>query len=69
MIWLEDLLRAAVKARGHFPDERAALKCAYTAIMPLDPPGKGQVRWTMRRKTALTAFDIAFDGRLSVARQ
>ncbi|EFE71821.1 predicted protein [Streptomyces viridosporus ATCC 14672] len=30
MIWLEDLLRAAVKARGHFPDERAVLKCAYT---------------------------------------
>ncbi|MEU0413615.1 hypothetical protein ABZ307_38295 [Streptomyces griseorubiginosus] len=33
-----------------------------------DPTGKGQARWTMRWKTALNAFDITFDGRLSVAR-
>jgi hypothetical protein len=39
------------------------------AIMSLDPPGKGQARWTMRWKTALNAFDIIFDGRLSTARQ
>ncbi|GAB2922251.1 hypothetical protein GCM10027075_22800 [Streptomyces heilongjiangensis] len=31
--------------------------------------GKGQARWTMRWKTALNAFDITFDGRLSAARQ
>ncbi|MFJ5779088.1 hypothetical protein [Streptomyces sp. NPDC093094] len=31
--------------------------------------GKGQARWTMRWETALTAFDITFDGRLSAARQ
>ncbi|MFD4578137.1 hypothetical protein ACFWNK_38315, partial [Streptomyces sp. NPDC058417] len=29
----------------------------------------GQARWTMRWKTALNAFDITFDGRLSAARQ
>lgn len=62
-------IRRAVKARGHLPNEQAALKCVYIAIMSLDPTGKGQARWTMRWKTALNAFDITFDGRLSAARQ
>ncbi|WP_443066572.1 transposase [Streptomyces sp. NBC_01260] len=62
-------IRRAVKARGHFPNEQAALKCVYMAIMSLDPTGKGQARWAMRWKTALNAFDITFDGRLSAARQ
>ncbi|MDQ0847382.1 transposase-like protein [Streptomyces sp. V1I6] len=48
-------IRRAVKARGHFPNEQAALKCVYMAIMSLDPTGKGQARWTMRWKTALNA--------------
>ncbi|GGT57250.1 hypothetical protein GCM10010271_71220 [Streptomyces kurssanovii] len=51
-------IRRAVKACGHFPNEQAALKCVYMAIMLLDPTGKGQARWTMRWKTALNAFDI-----------
>jgi hypothetical protein len=62
-------IRRAVKARGHFPNEQAALECVYMAIMSLDPAGKGQARWTMRWKTALNAFDITFDGRLSATRQ
>ncbi len=62
-------IRRAVRARGHFPNETAALKCVYMAIMSLDPTGKGQARWTMRWKTALNAFDITFDGWLSAARQ
>ncbi|MEV0886445.1 IS256 family transposase [Streptomyces microflavus] len=62
-------IRRATKARGHFPNEQAALKCVYMAIMSLDPTGKGQARWTMRWKTALNAFDITLDGRLSAARQ
>ena len=62
-------IRRAVKARGHFPNEQAALKCVYMAIMSLDPTGTGQARWTMRWKTALNAFDITFDGRLSAGRQ
>jgi hypothetical protein len=37
--------------------------------MSLDPTGKGQARWAMRWKTALNAFDITFDGRLSAAHQ
>lgn len=48
-------IRRAVKACGHFPNEQAALKCVYMAIMPLDPTGKGQARWTIRWKTALNA--------------
>lgn len=34
-------IRKAVKARGHFPNEQAALKCVYLAVMALDPTGKG----------------------------
>ena len=56
-------IRKAVKARGHFPNEQAALKCVYLAVMALDPTGKGRARWTQRWKQALNAFDIAFDGR------
>ncbi|MFF7680953.1 IS256 family transposase [Actinacidiphila glaucinigra] len=62
-------IRKAVRARGHFPNEAAALKCVYMAVMSLDPTGKGRKRWTMRWKPALQAFDIAFDGRLSVGRR
>jgi transposase-like protein len=57
-----------VKARGHFPNEQAALKCVYLAIMALDPTGKGRARWTQRWKGALNAFEITFDGRLSAGR-
>ena len=58
-------IRRAVNARGHFPNEQAALKCVYLAIMSLDPTGKGQRRWSNRWKGALNAFEITFDGRLS----
>jgi putative transposase len=61
-------LRRAVRARGHFPTEQAALKCLYLAIMSPDPTGKGRRRWTNRWKAALNAFDITFDGRLSAGR-
>jgi putative transposase len=42
-------IRRAVKARGHFPHEQAALKCVHMAITSLDPTGTGRKRWTMRR--------------------
>ncbi|MET9881532.1 IS256 family transposase [Actinacidiphila glaucinigra] len=60
-------IRKAVRARGHFPTEAAALKCIYLALMSLDPTGKGRKRWTMRWKAPLNAFQIAFDGRLTPA--
>jgi transposase-like protein len=56
--------RRAVKARGHFPNEQAALKCLYLTLMSLDPTGKGRQRWTNRWKPALNAFSIAFEGRI-----
>lgn len=62
-------IRRAVRARGHFPNEAAALKCVYLAVMSLDPTGQGRRRWTMRWKPALNAFDIAFEGRLSAGRK
>ena len=34
--------RRAVKARGHFPTEQAAMKCLYLALMSLDPTGRPQ---------------------------
>ena len=58
-------IRKAVRSRGHFPTEQAALKCVYMAVMSLDPTGAGRKRWTMRWKGAMNAFDLAFDGRLT----
>jgi len=57
-------IRKAVKARGHFPTETAAMKCVYLAVMSLDPTGRGGQRWTNRWKPALNAFTIAFPGRI-----
>ena len=34
-------IRRAVKSRGHFPNEQAALKCVFMAIMSLDPTDYG----------------------------
>jgi putative transposase len=62
-------IRRAVRARGHFPNEQAALKCVYLAVMALDPTGTGQRRWITRWKAALNAFEITFEGRLSTGRK
>jgi len=61
--------RRSVKARGHFPTEQAALKHLYLVIISLDPTGRGRQRWSNRWKSALNAFDITFDGRLSAGRK
>ncbi|WP_450373590.1 IS256 family transposase [Streptomyces phaeolivaceus] len=58
-------IRKAVRSRGHFPTEQAALKCVYMAVMSLDPTGAGRKRWTTRWKGAMNVFDLAFDGRLT----
>jgi putative transposase len=59
--------RRAVKARGHFPNEQAALKCLYLVTRSLDPTGTGRTRWTMRWKPALNAFAITFSDRFPAA--
>jgi putative transposase len=50
--------RRAVRARGHFPTEQAALKCLYLVTRSLDPAGRGRARWAIRWKPALNAFAI-----------
>ena len=59
--------RRAVKARGHFPTEQAAIKCLYLVTRSLDPTGDGRTRWTMRWKPALNAFAITFADRFPSA--
>ena len=56
--------RRAVRARGHFPTDQAALKCLYLVTRSLDPTGRGKIRWTLRWKPALNAFAITFEGRI-----
>lgn len=59
--------RRAVRARGHFPSEQAALKCLYLVTRSLDPKGTGQMKWTMRWKPALNAFAVTFADRFPAA--
>jgi putative transposase len=56
--------RRAVRARGHFPNEQAALKCLYLVVRSLDPTGRGRQRWVVRWKPALNAFALMFEGRI-----
>jgi putative transposase len=56
--------RRAIRARGHFPTDQAALKCLYLVTRSLDPTGRGKTRWAIRWKPALNAFAITFEGRI-----
>ncbi len=58
--------RRAVRVRGHFPTEQAALKCLYLTIRSLDPTGRGRQRWSNRWKPALNAFSVTFEGRIEI---
>jgi transposase-like protein len=55
--------RRAIRARGHFPTEQAAMKCLYLVTRSLDPTGTGRARWTMRWKPVINAFAITFGDR------
>jgi putative transposase len=59
--------RRAVRARGHFPSEQAALKCLYLVTRGLDPTGTGRARWTMRWQPVINAFAITFSDRWPAA--
>ena len=59
--------RRAVRARGHFPNDQAALECLYLVTRSLDPTGQGRARWATRWKPALNAFAITFEGRINPA--
>ena len=56
--------RRAVRGRGHFPNEQAALRCLYLTTRSLDPTGKGRAQWVTRWKPALNAFATTFEGRI-----
>ena len=55
--------RRAVRARGHFPTEQAAMKTLYLVTRSLDPTGTGRARWMMRWKPVVNAFAITFGDR------
>ena len=57
--------RRAVRARGRFPYDAAALKCLYLVTRSLDPTGRGRTRWATRWKPVWNAFAIAFEGRIN----
>jgi transposase-like protein len=59
--------RRAVRARGHFPTEQAALKCLYLVTRSLDPTGTGRTRWATRWKPVIDAFAITFSDRWPAA--
>jgi putative transposase len=59
--------RRAIRARGHFPTEQAAVKCLYLVTRSLDPTGAGRTRWTMRWKPVIDAFAITFGDRWPAA--
>jgi putative transposase len=58
--------RRAVRARGHFPTEAAAMKCLYLVTRSLDPTGTGATRWAMRWKPVVNAFSVTFGDRWPV---
>jgi hypothetical protein len=39
--------RRAVRVRGHFPNEQAAMKCLYLTTRSLDPTGTGTMGDTL----------------------
>ena len=60
---LHSTLRKAVKIRGHFPSEEAALKLIYLNLRNL------KKKWTMPIRSwrqALQQFAIRFEGRIQI---
>lgn len=56
--------RKVVDARGHFPNEQAAMKVLYLAVRSLDPKGTGQQRWITRWKPILNVIAVSFHDRM-----
>lgn len=59
--------RRVIDARGHFPNEQAAMKVLYLAVRSLDPKGTGQRRWMMRWKPILNVLAVSFNDRMPEA--
>jgi transposase-like protein len=56
--------RKSIDARGHFPNEQAAMKVLYLTVRSLDPKGTGQQRWMMRWKPVLNVLAVSFHDRM-----
>jgi transposase-like protein len=56
--------RKVIDARGHFPNEQAAMKVLYLAVRSLDPKGTGQQRWITRWKPILNVIGVLFSDRI-----
>ena len=56
--------RKSIDARGHFPNEQAAMKVLYLTVRSLDPKGTGQQRWMMRWKPVLNVIAVSFHDRM-----
>ena len=56
--------RKVIDARGHFPNEQAAMKVLYLAVRSLDPKGTGQQRWITRWKPILNVLAVSFHDRM-----
>ena len=59
--------RKSIDARGHFPNEQAAMKVLYLTVRSLDPKGTGQQRWMMRWKPVLNVIAVSFHDRMPEA--
>lgn len=55
--------RRAVRARGHFPNEAATIKCLYLVTPSLDPTDGKTARWVMKWKPTLNTFAITLAAR------
>lgn len=56
--------RRAVRTRGHFPTEQAALKCLYLITRSLDPTGRGLNTLGHPMEAGPQRFAITFEGRI-----
>jgi putative transposase len=61
---LNSRFRKVIDARGHFPNEQAAMKVLYLAVRSLDPKGTGQQRWITRWKPILNVLAVSFHDRM-----
>ena len=55
-------IRKAIKTRGHFPDEQAATKLIYLAIMKADAKWQRNRTWTAPRAALKIHFGDRFPG-------
>ena len=58
-------IRRAVRARGHFPDEQGAPKCAYPRHPGARPNRQRRGPMGHALERALNAFTVAFEGRIN----